>query len=163
MRREQLCLHPDNNGECGSNHFSSRRNSGLTSIWPGLTSTAITVTGTGFTGATAVTVGGTAVTNLVVVSDTEITATTPASSIAGQVDILVTTPDGTSTSVAGDKYTFAATATTIPLPIFSASPTSGSAPLEVIFLDASTVPRDDGVGTLGMAIPALWKIPPIPT
>jgi PKD repeat protein len=105
---------------------------------PVSTSTAITITGTGFTGATAVTVGGTAVTNLVVVSATEITATTPASSTVGQVDVLVTTPSGTSTSVAGDKYTFAATATTIPLPIFSASPTSGSAPLSVTFTDAST-------------------------
>jgi len=105
---------------------------------PVSTSTAITITGTGFTGATAVTVGGTAVTNLVVVSDTEITATTPASSTVGQVDILVTTPSGTSTSVAGDKYTFASAATTVPLPIFSASPTSGSAPLSVTFADAST-------------------------
>jgi len=105
---------------------------------PVSTSTAITITGTGFTGATAVTVGGTAVTSFTVVSNTSITATTPASSTVGQVDVLVTTPSGTSASVAGDKYTFAATATTIPLPIFSASPTSGSAPLEVTFLDAST-------------------------
>jgi PKD repeat protein len=105
---------------------------------PVSTSTAITITGTGFTGATAVTVGGTAATSVTVVSATEITATTPASTTVGTVDVLVTTQSGTSTAVAGDKYTFAATATTIPVPIFSASPTSGSAPLSVTFTDAST-------------------------
>jgi PKD repeat protein len=100
--------------------------------------TPITITGTGFTGATAVTVGGTAVTSFTVVSATEITATTPATSTAGQVDVLITTPSGPSSSVAGDKYTFAATATTIPVPLFIASPTSGTAPLEVTFTDEST-------------------------
>ena len=105
---------------------------------PVSTSTAITITGTGFTGATAVTIGGNAATSLTVVSDTEITATTPASSTIGQVDVLVTTASGTSSSVTGDKYNFAAAATTVPLPIFSASPTSGAEPLEVTFTDEST-------------------------
>ena len=105
---------------------------------PVSTSTSITIIGTGFTGATGVTVGGAAATNVVVVSPTEITATTPATSTAGQVDVLVMTPSGTSSTVAGDEYTFAAAATTIPLPLFIASPTSGTAPLEVSFTDEST-------------------------
>ena len=100
--------------------------------------TPITITGTGFTGATGVTVGGTAATSVVVVSSTEITATTPASSTVGQVDVLVTTPGGTSPALNGDEYTFAATATTVPVPIFSASPTYGLAPLSVQFTDEST-------------------------
>jgi PKD repeat protein len=100
--------------------------------------TSITIIGTGFTGATGVTVGGTAATNVVVVSSTEITATTPASSTVGQVDVIVTTPSGPSASVTADKYNFATTATSIPVPIFSASPTSGLAPLEVTFTDEST-------------------------
>jgi large repetitive protein len=100
--------------------------------------TPITITGTGFTGATGVTVGGTAATSVVVVSSTEITATTPASSSVGQVDVLVSTPSGTSGVVSGDQYTFAAAATTVPLPIFYAAPTSGLAPLEVSFTDQST-------------------------
>ncbi|MGB8308511.1 MAG: PKD domain-containing protein [Methanoregula sp.] len=102
------------------------------------TGTTITITGTGFTGATGVTVGGTAAIDVVVVSSTEITATTPASSTAGPVDVIVSTPEGTSTAVAGDKYNFAAAATSIPVPIFYATPTSGTAPLEVTFTDEST-------------------------
>ena len=107
---------------------------------PVSTNTPIIITGTGFTGATAVTVGGTAVTSFTVVSSTEITANTPATSTAGQFDVLVTTPSGTSSSVSADEYTFAETATTVPLPLFIASPTSGAAPLEVTFTDESTGP-----------------------
>lgn len=57
--------------------------------------TAITIVGTGLTGATGVTVGGTAATAVVVVSPTTITATTPAHA-AGTVDTRVTTPNGVS-------------------------------------------------------------------
>jgi hypothetical protein len=48
----------------------------------------VTITGRGFTGATTVTFGGQQATNVVVVSDTEITATTPEGS-AGPVDVAV--------------------------------------------------------------------------
>lgn len=50
--------------------------------------TAITLSGRGFTGATAVTLGGIAATDVVVVSDTELTATTPAGA-AGPVAVVV--------------------------------------------------------------------------
>jgi hypothetical protein len=56
--------------------------------------TAVTISGTGLTGATAVLFGGVPATNVVVVSDTSITATTPAHA-AGPVDVTVTTPAGT--------------------------------------------------------------------
>ncbi|MDR3593934.1 IPT/TIG domain-containing protein [Clostridium sp.] len=67
----------------------------------------VTITGTGFTGATAVNFGSTAATSFNVVSDTEITATVPAGS-AGAVDITVTTASGTSSTSSADKYTYAA-------------------------------------------------------
>ena len=56
--------------------------------------TAVTLTGTGFTGATAVSIGDAAATNVTVVSDTSLTATTPAHA-AGTASVLVTTPAGT--------------------------------------------------------------------
>jgi len=66
--------------------------------------TAITVTGRDLTGATALTIGGTACTSRVVVSDTSITAVTPAKT-AGAYDVVVTTPAGSDTLTAGYTYT----------------------------------------------------------
>lgn len=57
--------------------------------------TAVTITGTGFTGATAVTFGALPATSFTVVSDDEIDAVTPAGT-AGPVPVTVTTPGGTS-------------------------------------------------------------------
>jgi len=57
--------------------------------------TAVTITGTGFTGTTGVTFGGTPATDVTVVDDTTITATTPAHA-PGAVDVVVTTPAGPS-------------------------------------------------------------------
>lgn len=66
----------------------------------------ITLTGTGFTGATIVNFGTVAGTNLVVASDTSITVTSPAQP-AASVDVTVVTPAGTSAVVPADKYTLA--------------------------------------------------------
>ncbi len=66
--------------------------------------TAVTITGTGFTGTTAVTFGGTAATSFTVVSDTQITATTPAGT-AGAVAVAVTNADGTDTEAGAFVYT----------------------------------------------------------
>jgi hypothetical protein len=68
--------------------------------------TSVTITGTGFTGATTVTFDGIAATGFSVVSDTSITATTPAHA-AGAVNVVVTTPGGTTTEGAG-AYTYTA-------------------------------------------------------
>ncbi len=58
--------------------------------------TPVVIAGTGFTGATAITFGGAASPNFVVVSDTTITATTPAHP-AGLVSVTVGTPEGSDT------------------------------------------------------------------
>ncbi|MBE0610789.1 MAG: IPT/TIG domain-containing protein, partial [Dehalococcoidia bacterium] len=60
--------------------------------------TVVTITGTGFTGATSVTFGGTAAV-ITAVTATTITVTAPAHT-AGTVDVLVTTPSGTSANTA---------------------------------------------------------------
>ena len=66
--------------------------------------TVVTITGTGFTGATSVTFGGTAAV-FSVTNATTISATAPAHA-AGTVDVLVTTPSGTSTNTVADNFTY---------------------------------------------------------
>jgi hypothetical protein len=58
----------------------------------------VTITGSGFTGATAVKFGGVAATSVVVVSDTSITCVAPAGTPGTLVAIAVTTAGGTGTS-----------------------------------------------------------------
>ncbi len=82
--------------------------------------TLVTITGTGFTGASVVDFGTIAATNLTVVSDTKITADSPAGS--GVVDVTVTTPGGTSATSSADHFSYIATPAVTGL-----SPTSGPA------------------------------------
>ena len=82
---------------------------------------SVTVTGTGFTAATAVDFGTTAASSVVVVSDTTITATSPALP-PGTVDVTVTTAGGTSAAGPADQFTFA----TPPLAVTGVSPPTGS-------------------------------------
>ena len=80
---------------------------------------SVTVTGTGFTGATAVSFGGSPAASFTVNSATQITATAPAGS--GTVNVTVTTPGGTSATGAGNQYRYVAAPT-----ISAISPTGGS-------------------------------------
>lgn len=81
---------------------------------------SVTLTGAGFTGASAVRFGTLPATAFTVVSDTQITATTPPG--AGSVDITVVTAGGTSPTSAADQYVYVAA------PIVSAlSPVQGPA------------------------------------
>lgn len=66
--------------------------------------TTITLTGTGFTGATAVRFGTVDAASFTVVSGTELTAVTPAATTAGAVDVTVVTPSGSWTTKGG--FTF---------------------------------------------------------
>jgi hypothetical protein len=81
--------------------------------------TSVTLTGSGFTGATSVLFGGLPGKNLVVVNDTTITVTTPASS-SGAHNVQVTTPNGQSPKVAADLFTYIG-----PPAITGVSPNSG--------------------------------------
>ena len=67
--------------------------------------TSVTITGTGFTGATSVKFGALTATSFKVNSAKSITATSPAES-AGDVDVTVTTPNGTSAISAKDHYKY---------------------------------------------------------
>jgi hypothetical protein len=81
----------------------------VTSVAPTSGSTAgdtkVTVTGTGFTGATKVSFGPKAGTGLDVISSTKLTIVSPAQA-AGTVNVKVSTSAGTSPAVTGDQYTY---------------------------------------------------------
>lgn len=72
--------------------------------------TSVTITGTGFTGATSVIFGTTPAAAFTVASATQITATSPAHAV-GAVDVSVTTSGGTSVATAADQYTYVAAPT----------------------------------------------------
>jgi hypothetical protein len=81
--------------------------------------TAVTISGTNFTGATSVKFGATNATSFTVNSATSITATAPAG--AGTVDVTVTTAGGTSPAGPADGFTY-----NLPMPsIISVSPNTG--------------------------------------
>ncbi|GIT79810.1 hypothetical protein LLS1_14790 [Leifsonia sp. LS1] len=83
---------------------------------PAAGGTAVTITGSGFTGTTGVTFGGTAGTAFTVVNDTTITVTTPAHA-PGATDVVVNGPNGSS---GPGTFTFLAAPT-----VGSLTPTSG--------------------------------------
>jgi IPT/TIG domain len=85
---------------------------------------SVTITGTGFTGATAVNFGGSAASSVNVLSDTQITCTSPAGNGNGTVDVTVTTPAGTSATSAADQFTY--TAPNAPA-VTGVSPSTGAA------------------------------------
>jgi hypothetical protein len=91
--------------------------------------TSVTITGTGFTGATAVTFG-TAAASFTVNSSTQITATAPAQAM-GAVDILVTTPGGTSAPSAADVFTYAAAVPAVTAVSPATGPTGGGTAVAV--------------------------------
>jgi 6-phosphogluconolactonase (cycloisomerase 2 family) len=68
--------------------------------------TTVTITGTGFTGATAVHFGPTSGKSFTVNSATSITAVSPKVKGTGTVDVTVTTPAGTSPTSTADQFTF---------------------------------------------------------
>ena len=72
--------------------------------------TAVTIHGTGLTGATAVLFGGAQATGVTVLSDQLINAASPAGS--GTVNVTVVTPAGNSASVAASLFAYTATVTT---------------------------------------------------
>jgi len=77
---------------------------------PATGGTTVTITGANFTGLTTVMFGGASAASFTLNSDTSITATSPAGS-AGTVDIVVTTPAGTSATSAADQFTYQAAPT----------------------------------------------------
>jgi IPT/TIG domain-containing protein/fibronectin type III domain protein len=82
----------------------------------------VTITGTGFTDATEVDFGDEQATSATVISDTEISAVSPANSVQ-TVDITVSTPTGDSDTTSADEFTYSSTAEGPT--VASVSPSSG--------------------------------------
>jgi len=82
--------------------------------------TSVTISGSGFSGATAVKFGSTEATTFTVKSPTTISAVPPAG--AETVDVTVTTANGTSVTNAADRFTYQGTPT-----VTSIAPDTGSA------------------------------------
>jgi IPT/TIG domain-containing protein/BACON domain-containing protein len=90
---------------------------------PAIGGTTVTITGSGFTGATKV-LFGTATSTFTVNSDTQITAVSPGGS--GTVDVTVTTPGGTTKTSIADQFTYQGVPIIPTIPtIASISPTAG--------------------------------------
>ena len=82
------------------------------STGPAAGGTSVTLTGTGFRAGIQVELGGHPATDVVVVSATELTATTPAHA-DGLVDVLVSTPGGSATLAGGFTYVASPTITAV--------------------------------------------------
>ena len=109
------------------------------------------ITGTGFTGATGVMFGATAGT-LTVDSATQITATSPPHA-AGTIDVLVTTPAGTSPNTAADNFTYGA-GPNITLLSPSQGPTGGGTAVTITgtgFTGATSV-TFDGIAATSLVV-----------
>jgi hypothetical protein len=114
--------------------------------------TAVTITGANFTGETAVDFGSVPATGITVVSDTTITATSPAvtNTIGNTVDVRVTTPLGTSATGVDDEFTYPYNYTS-----------AGSIPESSITLAASA-PNTSTGGTVTLTATAPTDVGPSP-
>jgi hypothetical protein len=103
--------------------------------------TSVTITGTGFTGATVVYFGNLLATLYAVVSDTSITAQAPPQA-AGTVDIQVSTPNGISAAVTADQFTYVTAAPTVTAVAPGSGPAAGGSEVVITgtnFIGATAV------------------------
>jgi hypothetical protein len=114
--------------------------------------TSVTVTGSGFTGATAVHFGSTLGTGLTVKNDSSLTVTSPGGS-AGAVDVTVTTPAGTSTTTPVDRFTYTVAQSPSTVSCNPRCTDSQSATLDTTMVSASSTTGAPGA-TLGLAVNA---------
>ena len=113
--------------------------------------TVATITGTGFTGATAVSFGGTPATNVTVVNNTTITATTPPHA-AGLVGAAVTGPGGTGTGLGLFTYLQAPPVVLLATPLVG--PTTGGTNVTItgLNLTGATAVSFGGTAATGFTV-----------
>ncbi len=111
--------------------------------------TSVTITGTGFTGATAVDFGATPVAAFTVVNNTEITADSPAAG-TGTVNVTVTTPGGTSATSTADQFIYSVAAPVVTGLSPASGPTTVGIPVTITgtgFIGATAVDFGTGVAS----------------
>ncbi len=125
----------------------------ITSVSPAhgsvLGGTVITITGTGLAATSAVTIGGAACTNVVVLTPTELRATTPPGA-AGQAPIAIIAPSGTSLSPVPFSYVLQSVTSIVP----SRGPYLGGTEITIhgSFLAAVTSVSIGGVPVAGVVV-----------
>ncbi len=90
---------------------------------PAAGGTTVTITGSGFTNAYAAYFGAVAATSFDPISDSQITAVSPAGTSGDTVDVTVDTGNGTSATSAADQFTYGGTAATASKTVTSAGGT----------------------------------------
>jgi hypothetical protein len=103
-----------------------------------LVNTPLTITGTGFTGATAVRFGALAAQTFQVLSDTQISVTAPTGIVPGSVGVTVTTPAGEHTLNNGFQYT---TPNMLPNPNPITLPNPNTLPNPITITIPNTIPQ----------------------
>jgi hypothetical protein len=119
---------------------------------PADTVTAVTIGGNGFTGATEVTFGGIAGTNLVEVSDTEVTVDTPGNIGFATVDVTLVTPEGDNTMFNGFVFE----------PRVPIDPGGNTPPIVVepgTYIPGETQPKTEGTFPYTLVLPTLAFMP----
>ena len=139
----------------GFTYFAAPTITGVSPSSGGTTGgTSITISGTGFLSGTTVTIGGTAATNVVVVSATSITATTPAGSLGAANVVVTNTNTGTVTDTGGFTYVSAPAITGVSP---NSGPTAGGTAITISgsgFLSGATVTIGGAAATNVMVVSA---------
>ncbi|MEU7092844.1 beta-propeller fold lactonase family protein [Kitasatospora aureofaciens] len=121
----------------------------------GVGGTTVTVTGTDLNGATGVTFGAAGPATSFSCTRTSCTATAPATTVTGPVDVQVTTPGGTSAAVAADRFTYTAPSAHLVVAL-AATPVTGLFASRVDYTVTLTGQGPDPVtaATVSAALPA---------
>ncbi|MFJ8473444.1 beta-propeller fold lactonase family protein [Kitasatospora sp. NPDC094011] len=121
----------------------------------GVGGTVVTVTGTDLNGATAVTFGAAGPARSFSCTRTSCTATAPATTVTGPVDVQVTTPGGTSAAVAADRFGYTAPSAHLGVAL-AATPVTGLLGSRVDYTVTLTNQGPDPItaATVSAALPA---------
>jgi hypothetical protein len=114
--------------------------------------TVVTISGSGFTGATAVDFGNTPATGASVSGDNTITATAPAVGQAGAVDVTVTADGVTSSKTAADDFTYTVDAMETVVPCDPSCTDSVSTPLNQTAVTANASSGSTSSASLSLVV-----------